>query len=119
MSGFEKYLIENGFVMHKFDFKLGKNIPVKKHHISTMTNLDHRYIKDDKVLVFGLHEVGLPPTLISPRPFVYLIRHDGLFTTCDYSDNIMNRILADYTNDIILEHCYNNKPIGHYTDLHE
>ena len=93
MHGFEKFLIEKGYIQHILNCKTMKYEVPKNHVISTMVNLDHRYIhKTDKVLLkkieqcksvmdedftwddrkgvicFGLHEMNKPSTLINPRP---------------------------------------------------
>lgn len=99
MTRFENMLINKGYIKHILNCKTMKYQVVNKHVISTMLNLDHRYIhENDKVLLnkieqgksvmdddftwedrkgvicFGLHEVNKPPTLISPRPKIRVKR---------------------------------------------
>lgn len=62
-----------------------------KHTISTLENIEHRYLKDGSPeIIFGLHEKGKPATLISPRP-------SGILR-----DDEMNRILVKYSPAVIL-----------------
>lgn len=93
MTIFEKLLINKGYKKFVLNCKTMKFEPTKKHILSTMVNLDHRYIhktdynilnkiKEDKsvmdkdftwedrlgVICFGLNEKGKPPTLKYPRP---------------------------------------------------
>ena len=49
--------------------------------------LDIRYIKNNKEFIFGLNEMGKPPTLIYPLPFI--LKND-IFINCD-----------DYTNEML------------------
>lgn len=91
MTGFEKYLIDNGwekFVMNTNTMELERT---DKHIISTMVNLDHRYFKDGNQIIFGLSEKGKPCTLIYPRP--NRVRND----------DEMNRILWDLSPEKVLE----------------
>lgn len=99
MTAFENMLIDKGYKKYVFNCKTMKYELTDKHIISTMANLDHRYIHEtDKVILkkieqgesvmdddftwedrkgvicFGLHEKGKPPTLISPRPKISVIR---------------------------------------------
>jgi hypothetical protein len=99
MTRFEKILIDNGYIKYILNCKTMKYEITNKHTISTMVNLDHRYIhKTDEVILkkieqdksvmdddftwedrkgvicFGLHEAGKPPTLISPRPKIIVKR---------------------------------------------
>ena len=99
MTAFENMLINKGYIKHILNCKTMKYEPTDKHVISTMVNLDHRYIhKNDEVLLkkieqgksvmdndftwedrkgvicFGLHEPNKPPTLINPRPKISVKR---------------------------------------------
>ena len=99
MTKFENMLINKGYIKHILNCKTMKYEIADKHIISTMVNLDHRYIhKNDTVILkkikqgksvmdddftwedrkgvicFGLHEVNKPPTLISPRPKISVKR---------------------------------------------
>jgi hypothetical protein len=51
--------------------------------------IDVRLIKGESIVIYGLHEQGKPPTLISPRP-------KGINT-----DDEMNRFLAKHTDEEI------------------
>jgi hypothetical protein len=100
MTKFETMLIDKGYIKHILNCKTMKYERTDKHTLSSMKNLDHRYIhKDNKVLLdkiaqglsvmdednftwedreseicFGMCEVGKPPTLISPRPKITVKR---------------------------------------------
>ena len=99
MTKFEQMLVEKGYIKYILNFKTMKFETAKGHTISTMVNLDHRYFhntdtnilqkiasgksvmeedftwKDRKgEICFGLHEVGKPPPLISPRPLIEVKR---------------------------------------------
>jgi hypothetical protein len=68
MDGFERYLIEQGFSVYHYDCKERKLNEGYKH-LSTLVNLDNRYIKGNTKIIWGLNEVGKPPTLIYPKLF--------------------------------------------------
>ncbi len=97
MTAFEQFLIKKGYIKYIFDCSNGRLNIAKGHTISTMVNLDHRYIHEsnktfiDKInkgfsvfkdeftkeelwstIIFGLNERHRPPTLISPRPTIKL-----------------------------------------------
>ena len=94
MKNFENMLIDRGYIKHILNCKTMKYEVANKHVVSTMVNLDHRYIhKTDEVLLkkieqgksvtledrkgvicFGLHEANKPPTLINPRPKISVKR---------------------------------------------
>jgi hypothetical protein len=99
MTNFENMLIDKGYIKHILNCKTMKYEIANKHVISTMVNLDHRYIhKTDEALLkkieqgksvmdddftwedrkgvicFGLHEANKPPTLINPRPKISVKR---------------------------------------------
>ena len=62
------------------EIKLHYNyIEVKSNRsLSTMNNggVTTHFIKDDKEIIFGLNEYKKPPTLISPRPNIIIVK-DG------------------------------------------
>ncbi len=69
MTPFETYLINNGWsknVRTKDEYRPATD----KDYLSTMGNIDFRYCKDGREIVFGLGEPGYPPTLLSPLPQV-------------------------------------------------
>ena len=99
MTAFENMLIDKGYKKYVLNCKTMKYEPVDNHIISTMVNLDHRYIhQTDEVLLkkieqgksvmdgnftwydrkgvicFGLNEANKPPTLINPRPKISVKR---------------------------------------------
>ena len=94
MTKFEKYLIENGYVKYILNYKTMKYEVSNSHVISTMSNIDHRYIhSEDKAneICFGLSEAGKPPTLISPRPKIIVIREN--MVEDERFDDSMNLVL--------------------------
>ena len=108
MTAFENMLIDKGYKKYVLNCKTMKYEPTDKHIISTMVNLDHRYIHEtDEVILkkieqgksvmdddftwedrkgvicFGLHEANKPPTLINPRPKISVKRE------CDFNGEKM------------------------------
>jgi len=105
----------------------------KGHTISTVVNLDHRYfhktdtnilekiasgksvMKEDFTwedrkgeICFGLHEVGKPPTLISPRPRIKLkrIKYGKVVIENELYDDSMNVVLKDIPHEEIFKAMY-------------
>lgn len=149
MTSFEKYLQQIGYIKHAFDSsKMQYYIPTR-HIISTMSNLAHVYIHStDKVLldkiekekkvtlekesdlitfadrskeiVFGLHEHGKPPTLITPRPNIKVKRKeiiDGveqIVTYTQWFDDSMNVALSKQTPEEIYKAMYDENIIFEY-----
>lgn len=73
MIAFEKYLIEQGWLKHKYNLIKGCLEPTTDIELSTMRNIDYRYvhpIDKSKVIVIGIHYSDCPPTLVSPTPTV-------------------------------------------------
>ena len=93
MTQFEQMLLDKGYIKHILNCKTMKFEVAKGHTISTMANLNYRYINEtdtnllskiadgksviDKYftcedrngeICFGLREIGKPHTLINPRP---------------------------------------------------
>lgn len=67
MIALEKYLIEQGFEKFVMNTKTMQLEKAKGYVISSMVNLDHRYVKDDIQVIIGLNEKDRPVTLIYPR----------------------------------------------------
>lgn len=100
MTEFEQFLISTGYIKYIFNGKKGDYELAQSHHISTITNIDYRYIKNNDFnnpIIFGLHVNKKPPTLIYPRPNMVLINANGIhdYTIRRFSDDYMNRILRD------------------------
>lgn len=100
MTAFERFLINIGYLKYTLDIKNDMRYHIAKGHIlSTMVNLDHRYIHKSNInfigkinagksvmdedftdedrkgeICFGLHERNKPPTLIYPRPDIEIKR---------------------------------------------
>lgn len=70
MTAFEKYLMDSGYVPHRFDN--GKWIPTdyKPYSLSAPGRLQYRFIhpKRKRYITFGLDRPGHGPVLISPLP---------------------------------------------------
>jgi len=102
MSAFEDYLISQGFQRMKRTSE--GFIPVGDNFtFSTMTSLSVCYVKDGLVIVYGLNERGLPPTLIEPRP--KFIKEGNVFRS--YRDHDAHRWLANTPFDEILQEIKN------------
>lgn len=126
MNKFEKFLISKCFDMYILDCKDMKYKKPIRHNLSTMTNIDHRYIQyndenfiskinqnksvmnkdftfEDRKneIIFGLHEVGKPSILISPRPRIKLFK-DGIILT-EQNDDAMNIVLEKIDFEHILK----------------
>jgi len=92
---FTKYIKQKGFKPYRKRFNRKTKeweYSEEKHYtdfFSSMGDLDICYIKDDVEIIFGLHEVGKPPTLISPRPIIEVIKEgEKLDHTSDDAMNI-------------------------------
>ena len=114
MTKFEEQLIDKGYLTHTFNCSTNKYERGRKA-ISTMTNLDNRYINKDteKEICFGLNEFGKPPTLISPRPRIEIKRLvDGCIIIEDeFRDDSMNIILREKSFKEIYEAMYDKSII--------
>lgn len=135
MTKFEEFLIDRGYIMFAFNAKDMKYYKPKTHIISTIVNLGHIYIhnsdtnllnkieqgksvmEDDFTLedrkgeiCFGLHEVGKPPTLISPRPRIEVkrIREGKVVIENEQFDDSMNIVLLKIDFEDILKAMYDN-----------
>lgn len=107
---FTKYLIEDlGF--KTFRHKKDGLFPDDIADFSTMIygGTQRVYIKDDISIIWGLSEMGKPPTLIYPRPNIknrnvdissYKFTIGGAFFN---TDDDINRILITHSNEEIYE----------------
>jgi hypothetical protein len=134
MTRFENFLIDKGYIMYVLDCKEMKYKKAKQHIISTMVNLDHRYIHNsdtillDKInkgksvmdddftwddrrneICFGLREYGKPPTLISPRPRIRIKTKDKILTEQD--DDAMNIVFLKIDYEDIFKAMYDKSII--------
>ena len=134
MTTFEQMLLDNGYIKYILNCKSMKFEKAKGHILSTMSNLDHIYFHKDDLNVlqkindgksimdkdftskdrkgeicFGLHEVGKPPTLISPRPRIKVkrIMCGKEYIETEKCDNSMNIVLSKYSSDEIYKAMYN------------
>lgn len=133
MTKFEQFLLDNGYIKYVLNCKVMKFEIPKGHTISTMVNLDHRYVHksntkmlkkieqgksvmdDDftwndreKEIIFGLHEAGKPPTLIHPRPKIEIkkIVKEQVRIMDETSDDSMNIVLSKIPFEDILKAMY-------------
>lgn len=100
MIPFEKYLIENGWLKYKLIYETGKLERTNETNLDTNHRLDYRYChQDDKEMVniicVGLNEWKHGPTVKWPRPPKI------------ERDFEMDRILAKYSNEVILKAMFN------------
>lgn len=118
MTKFENLLIDKGYVKNVFNCKTMKYEPVDSHIISTMTNLDHRYIhKNHKVIIcFGLNERGKPPTLISPRPKIIVKSYinDKLVLRDEKLDDCMNLVLLNEDLNLVYDSLFDKSICFNY-----
>lgn len=95
---FTKYLIEDlGFKTYR---KVqGSYVENNINDFSTLQNggIDVRYVKDDIEIIWGLHEMNKPPTLISPRPNITVeTKKDGkIIKINQLRDDAMNICLKE------------------------
>lgn len=135
ISKFEEYLLSIGYIKFLFDCKTMKYTRATSHNISTMTNLDHRFIHKTDLnalakidaaqslryptfilgdrkgeICFGIHESGKPPTLIYPRPRICIYRTKGGKDVVDKNellDDNMNIVLRAFSPEEIFKAMYN------------
>lgn len=138
MTQFEKYLTEKGWIKFTLNARTGKYSQTNEHNISSMGNLDHRYIHStDTVLLqkieqgksvhdggitfndrkreicFGLSEYGKPPTLTYPRPRIEVkrIKNGVEVVENQQYDDSMNIVLQSVPFDEILQAMFNRESI--------
>lgn len=118
MTRFEQMLLDKGYIKHILNCKTMKFEEAKGHTISTMVNLDHRYVHNTdenilRIICFGLHEAGKPPTLISPRPRIEVKRiKDGKeIIENELYDDSMNVVLKNIPHEEIYKAMYDKSII--------
>lgn len=117
MISLEKYLLENGFKVYHYKWIHGKSQRREGYeNLSSITNLQNFYVKDDIEIICGLYEIGKPGTLISHR---HIFRKEQIindkFVTHDMPiDNDVNAYLQKIPNDVILDAIINNKNLTKY-----
>lgn len=102
MTAFEQHLQSIGFIPHKEEFigRRGKRelkrTPIQEPELSYFSTMmsgrtENAWVKDDKMIYFGLNIKDKPPTLISPRP-----------TSIEWwMDDEMNKVLKNETEEDI------------------
>jgi hypothetical protein len=143
MTQFEQMLLDKGYIKYILNCKTMKFEIPKRHTISTMVNLDHRYfhntdtnilqkIESSKSVMeedftwedrkgeicFGLSEAGKPPTLISPRPQIKIkrIKEGKQVIENEQLDDSMNLVLQIIPHEEIFKAMY-DKSICFEIDL--
>ena len=104
MTGLENYLIEQGYTRYHYDHKTMSLVKSEGYLLSTMGNLDYRYVLDDDFdnqIIFGLNEKGKPATLIYPRPNIRVQK--GSQFIGNEEDNAMNTVLMNFSHEDILD----------------
>lgn len=102
MTAFEQYLQSIGFIPHKEEFigRRGKRelrrTPIQEPELSYFSTMmsgrtENAWIKDNRIIYFGLNVKDKPPTLISPRS-------PGIEW---WMDDEMNRVLKNETGEDI------------------
>jgi len=111
MTQFEQTLIDKGYVKHIFNCKTMQLEIAKGHTLSSMVNLDHRYIRPDieGEICFGLNERDKPPTLIYPRPRIEVTREGKVLN--EASDDAMNAVLTAFSPEEVIEAIYDKSII--------
>lgn len=101
--GFEEYLLNKGYTKMIYNTKTSKLEPCGKYDIlSTMGNLDFRYVKEGyKTISYGLYEANKPPVWFYPKP-ISLVAEDELQQIWIGND-ILNRVYQNNTNEDIYE----------------
>jgi dynactin complex subunit len=114
MTKFEQFLLNKGYVKHKFNTKTMKIELSNENDISCMGNIDFRYYHVDDVnkenaIIFGLHEKDKPVTLISPRPRLKVTRiiDNEKVIQNEIFDDSMNVAFSMIPNDLILIAMFN------------
>ncbi len=107
-SKFEQYLLNNGWKKHRWTENGLVPETKGRHEISTMSNIDYRYIKGDRVISYGLFSAGFPPTLVSPQPLINVI--DGNRILLNPIENYyIDTLLANEPFDELLEAMFERK----------
>lgn len=93
ISKFEQYLLDKGYIR----YIQNKNLDIvedttsnERFYYSSMDVISALYKKDDITFVYGLHEKGHHPCLISPRPITKVHRKEH----SEYIDF--------YTNELVI-----------------
>lgn len=127
MTSFEQFLIDKGCIKFVLNLRTKKYEVATNHTLSTLVNLDHRYIhhSDEDLLmkiaagksymdedftmeqrkneiIFGLNERDKPATLIYPRP---KMQTGDIPTTC-LGDDCMNAALQQFSPEEIFQAMY-------------
>lgn len=98
MIALEKRLIESGYTKYAYDAKTRKYYKPNNHVISTMVNIDHRYVKNEEFeneIVIGLSEYKKPATLISHRNTLFV--NNEMCT----DDDSVNKLLQNNLDYVI------------------
>ncbi len=102
---FEEYLLNKGYTKMVLNTKTMKlELPSKYTILSTMGNLDFRYVKEGyKTIIYGLYECNKPPVWIEPKPYSLLSKEELLEGLGHFGNDLLNKIYQKHTNDDIYE----------------
>ena len=99
MIGLVEYLISKGYKSYRKVMSRKSSEYIEDHNIgfysSMSEHIDIRLIKDDKEVVYGLHERGHSPTLIYPRP-------KGIITDADMDKVFVNKTFEEIASELNL-----------------
>ena len=109
MTAFEQHLINNGWTKSVWT-RNGLRPATDNDYLSSMGNIDFRYCKDGREIVFGLGEKDKPPTLLYPIPFTEAKSTIGYIARWLTTDEII-RLLATMDFDKLIEIIFSNKAI--------
>lgn len=82
-----------------------------KSFYSSYGPLNYRWIKDGNIdgqIIYGLNEYGKPPTLIGPKPWSLIMGITDRLSL-PICDDIMNRVLKDYSAEEIYNSIINGR----------
>lgn len=107
MTSFEQMLLNKGYLKYSNNSTTKKLELDNSDSLSTMGILEYTYMHpaSGRKVVFGLSEKGKPPTLIYPRPRIYLFRDGGIIT--EVRDNAVIVALQKFGDEYIYEAMFN------------
>jgi hypothetical protein len=138
-TSFETMLISKGYIKHILNCKTMKFELAIGHTVSSMVNLDHRYIhhtnepllaaikagksvmdKDfpcrKEEIVYGLNEMHKPPTLVWPRPIIRCkrLKDEKVIIENEQLDDSMNVVLKDIDHEQIYQALFDKTKIFNF-----
>lgn len=108
MHDFEKHLLKNGFEQYRYCHRTKKLVKPESYELSSMSNTDYRYIRGDEVIIFGLNEKGMPPSIVYPRPSNIKDLGNGFVEYSHYRDSQMLELMHQLSNEDLLNKILTN-----------